>query len=120
MHTRRRQCLAGDRHQCAVFEHMFHGRMREASRLASEQMALLESVDDPTTTIGAATVPISIKYQTGQMADVLRWSQTVIDWAEGDSAKRSSTVPGSPLIALALVWRGIARWWLVVTGGDRI
>ena len=95
-----------------AFEHMFYGRMREASRLASEQMALLESVDDPTTTIGAATVPISIKYQTGQMADVLRWSQTVIDWAEGDSAKRSSTVPGSPLIALALVWRGIARWWL--------
>ena len=34
-----------------AIEHMFYGRMREASRLASEQMALLETIDDPTTII---------------------------------------------------------------------
>jgi class 3 adenylate cyclase len=94
-----------------AIEHTFYGRMREASRLASEQMVLLESIDDPTSTIGAATVAVSSKSQTGATADVLRWSQTVIDWADGDSAKRNPTIPGSPLIALALVWRGIARWW---------
>ena len=95
-----------------VFEHLFYGRMREASRLASEQMALLESIDDPTSIIGAATVPISIKYETGHMTEILRWLQTVIEWADGDAAKRSPTIPRSPLIAVALVWRGIARWWL--------
>ncbi|HUO37741.1 MAG TPA: adenylate/guanylate cyclase domain-containing protein, partial [Mycobacterium sp.] len=95
-----------------VFEHMFYGRMREALRLASQQMVLLESIDDPTSIIGAATVPISSKYETGHMAEILRWSQTVIQWAEGDSAKRSPTIARSPLIALALVWRGIARWGL--------
>jgi class 3 adenylate cyclase len=95
-----------------AFEHMFYGRMREAYRLASEQMTLLETIDDPTSTIGAATVPISVEYETGHMAEVLRWSQTVIEWAEGDSAKRSPTIPRSPLVALALVWRGIARWGL--------
>ena len=34
-------------------QHGFHGRMREASQLASEQMALLKTVGDPTSTIGA-------------------------------------------------------------------
>ena len=95
-----------------AFEHTFYGRYRQASRLASEQMALLETIDDPTSIIGAATVPISVKYQTGHMAEILPWSQAVIEWADGDSAKRSPTIPRSPLIALALVWRGIARWCL--------
>ena len=45
------------------------------------------------------------------MAEILRWLQTVIEWADGDSAKRTPAIPRSPLIALALVWRGIARWW---------
>jgi class 3 adenylate cyclase len=84
-----------------AIEHMFCGRMREASRLASEQMALLETIDDPTSIMGAATVPISLRYETGHVAEILPWLQTVIEWAEGDSAKRSPTIPRSPLIALA-------------------
>ncbi len=95
-----------------AFEHIFYGRLREASRLASEQIALLETIDDPTTTIGAATVLISVEYETGHMTEVLRWSQTVIEFVDGNSAQRSPTIPRSPLVALALVWRGIARWGL--------
>ena len=87
-----------------------HARLREASRLASEQMALLESIGDPALTVGAGSMAILMKYRTGEIADVLRWSQTVIDWADGDPTK-GNLVVGSPL-AVALVWRGIARFWL--------
>jgi hypothetical protein len=48
----------------------------------------------------------------------LRWSQTVIDLAEGDPAKGDTFGVGSPL-AVALVWRGVARWWLGLKGWRR-
>ena len=35
-----------------VIDHAFQGRIREASRLASEAMALIESIGDPTLTVG--------------------------------------------------------------------
>ncbi len=92
-------------------ELLWHGRAREASRLASEQMALLESIGDPTLTIGVAYVPLIIKFVTGEFADVLRWSQTVIDLAEGDPAKGANFAVGSPLAA-AVGYRGVARYWL--------
>ena len=47
----------------------------------------------------------------GEFGEVLRWSQTVIDLADGDPAKGAGFGFGSPL-AVALAWRGIARWWL--------
>ena len=108
--------LAGDKASLAigmagvVLDHMMHGRVREASRLASEQMALLDSIGDPALTVGAGSMAILMKYRTGEIADVLRWSQTVIDWADGDPAK-GNLIVGSPL-AVALVWRGTARFWL--------
>jgi hypothetical protein len=108
--------LAGDKASLAlgmtgmVMDHMMHARLRQASRLASEQMALLESIGDPALTVGAGSMAILIKYRTGDIADVLRWSQTVIDWADGDPAK-GNLIVGSPL-AVALVWRGTARFWL--------
>jgi hypothetical protein len=108
---------AGDKASLAIAmtgpigELLFHGRVREASRLASEQMALLESIGDPTLTIGAAFVAINIKYETGEFADILRWSQTVVDLAEGDPTNGATFGMGSPL-AGALLFRGIARYWL--------
>src|SRR6185437_5998417 len=65
-------------------ELLWSGRTREASRLASEQMALLESIGNPTLTIAATYVAIIIKYLAGEIADVLRWAQMVIDFADGD------------------------------------
>jgi hypothetical protein len=108
--------LAGDKASLAlgmtgmVMDHMMQGRLVDASRLASEQMALLESIGDPALTVGAGFEAIVIKYRTGEIADVLRWSQTVIDWADGDPTK-GNLVLGSPL-AMALMWRGVARFWL--------
>ncbi len=108
--------VAGDKASLAIgiagmiMDHMMHARLREASRLASEQMALLESIGDPALTVGAGSMAILMKYRTGDIADVLRWSQTVIDWADGDPAK-GNLIVGSPL-AVALVWRGTARFWL--------
>ncbi len=93
-----------------VTDHMMHRRVREASRLASEQMALLESIGDPALTVGAGVMAIRMKYGAGQIADVLQWSQSVIDWADGDPTKGSLLV-GSPL-AIALLWRSVARFWL--------
>ena len=63
------------------------GALREASRLASEQIALLESIGDPALTVGAAFMAINHNYETGEIADILRWAQTVIDLADGDPAK---------------------------------
>ncbi len=74
-------------------------------------MAVLDSIGDPTLTIGAAYVAIVPKINTGDIGDVLRWSQTVIDLAEGDPAKGANFAMGSPLAA-ALGYRGVARYWL--------
>jgi class 3 adenylate cyclase len=91
-------------------EHLMRGRVPEASRLASEHMALIESIGDPTLMVGLSLAAIAIKTETGEIADVLRWSQTVIDLANGDPAK-GNFILGSPL-AVTLASRGIARWAL--------
>ncbi|HVQ51137.1 MAG TPA: cyclase, partial [Mycobacterium sp.] len=87
------------------------GRSREGSRLASEQMALLESIGDPTPMIGLAFAAFCNWGDAGQFGELLRWSQTVIDLAEGDPAKGAGFGFGSPLAA-AVAFRGLARWWL--------
>ena len=50
-------------------------------------------------------------FDAGEFGEMLRWSQTVIDLAAGDPAKGAGFGFGSPL-AIALAWRGNARWWL--------
>ena len=74
-------------------------------------MALLESIGDPTLTIGLAFVAFSNWFDAGEFGELLRWSQTVIDLAGGDPAKGAGFGVGSPL-AVALACRGVARWWL--------
>jgi adenylate cyclase len=93
-----------------VAEHSRYARKRDALRLAAEQMELVESIGDPALTAGAAFAAISIKAQNGQMTDALQWAQTTIDWDAGNAAK-TGLVVGSPL-AMALAFRGTARWWL--------
>ena len=108
---------AGDKVSLAIgmtglaAELVYAGRMREASRLASEQMALLESIGDPTLTIGLAVAAFAPWFAVGELGELLRWSQTVIDLAGGDPAKGAGFGFGSPL-AVALAYRGSARWWL--------
>jgi class 3 adenylate cyclase len=95
----------------AATELMYVGRSREGSRLASEQMALLASIGDPTPTMGLAFMAFCNWLDAGELGDVLRWSQTVIDLAGGDPAQGAGFGFGSPLAA-AVAFRGTARWWL--------
>jgi len=92
-------------------ELLFAGRSREGSQLASEQMALLESVGEPTLTMGLAFIAFANWFTSGEIGELLRWSQTIVDLADGDPAKGAGFGFGSPL-AVALAFRGIARWWL--------
>jgi class 3 adenylate cyclase len=89
----------------------YTGRSREGARLVSEQMALLESIGDPTLTMGLAFVAFNVWGGAGEFGEILRWSQTVIDLAAGDPVKGAGFGFGSPLAA-ALAFRGLARWWL--------
>jgi hypothetical protein len=93
-----------------VMDHALTARMGEASRLASEAMALIESIGDPTLTVGLSFALIYAKAESAEWCDVLRWSQTVIDLADGDAAK-GNLIYGSPL-AVALIQRATARYCL--------
>ena len=93
-----------------VMDHAFRDRMREASQLATEAMALLESLGDPTLTVGLAYPGTYAKGECAEWSDVLRWSQAVIDLADGDPSKGNFMI-GSPL-AMAFTSRGMARYCL--------
>ena len=107
---------AGDKASLAIAmaglveDHVYQDRMREASQLASEAMALLEAVGDPTLTVGLAPAAIYAKAYSADWRDVLRWSQRVIDLADGDASK-GNFITGSPLAA-AFAARGMARYCL--------
>ena len=93
-----------------VMDHLWQDRMCEASRLASEAWALIESLGDPTLTVGLAHPLIYAKSDNAEWPDSLRWSQTVIDLADGDPSK-GNFLFGSPL-ALAFTSRASARYCL--------
>jgi class 3 adenylate cyclase len=91
-----------------VMDHVFQDRMREASELASEAWALIESVGDATLTVGLANPVIFAKLERTEYGEALRWSQAVIDLADGDPSKGNFII-GSPL-ALAFTTRCAARY----------
>jgi class 3 adenylate cyclase len=93
-----------------VIDHAFRDRMREASQLASEAWALIESLGDPTLTVGLSFPVILAKCLSTEWSDVLRWSQRVIDLADGDPSK-GNIIFGSPL-ALAFTTRAASRYCL--------
>jgi hypothetical protein len=93
-----------------VMDHAYHARLREASQLASEAMALIESLGDSTLTVGLTPFLVYAKMESAEWCDMLRWSQTVIDLADGDPSK-GNFIFGSPL-AVAVTTRGMARYFL--------
>jgi class 3 adenylate cyclase len=97
-----------------VMDHLYRDRMREASELASESMALIESVGDPMLEVGLSFTAIQAKGETTEWCDALRWSQRVIDLADGDPSK-GNFIYGSPL-ALAFASRSMARYCLGLPG----
>jgi class 3 adenylate cyclase len=90
-----------------VMDHLYQGRTREASQLASEAWELTESVGDATLIVGLSEPLVSAKAGSAESNDVLRWSQRVIDLAEGDPSKGNFII-GSPL-AFAFAERAAAR-----------
>jgi len=111
---------AGDQGSLAIgmtgqlMAHYTNARRREASHLASETVALLESIGDPTLTVGLSFAAFVAKQETGEMAEVLRLGQRVIDLADGDPTM-GDLIIGSPLAA-AIGLRGAARLCLGVPG----
>jgi AAA ATPase domain len=93
-----------------VIDRAHQARLREGSRLASEAWALIESLGGPTLTVGLSSPLLYGKLQSSEYSDVLRWSQRVIDLADGDPAK-GNFITGSPL-AVAFASRAVARWCL--------
>ena len=69
-----------------------------------------ESIGDATLTVGLSRTANSAKAESGEWSDVLRWSQRVIDLADGDPSK-GNLIFGSPL-ALAFASRAGARYCL--------
>ncbi len=108
---------AGDKVSLAIgmsglaSELLYTGRPGEGSKLASEQMALLESIGDPALTVGLSFLAFANWFNSAEFGEMLRWSQTVIDLAAGDSSLGAGFGVGSPL-AIAMAFRGIARFWL--------
>ncbi len=108
---------AGDKVSLAIemtaltTELLYAGRCREGARLASEQMGLLESIDDPTPAMGLAAIAFCNWLGVCEFHEILRWSRIIIELAAGDPVKGAGYGMGSPL-AIALAWRGTARWCL--------
>jgi adenylate cyclase len=90
-----------------VTELVIAARLREASQLASELMALLEAIGDSTLTVALCFAPMVAKHDTGELSDLLRWTDAVVEMTGGDPSK-GNLIIDSPL-ALALTWRGIAK-----------
>jgi class 3 adenylate cyclase len=108
--------MAGDKVSLAIgmtglATELMYAARPEGSRLASEQMALLESIGNPDLTIGLAFVAFANWFSVGEFGEIMRWSQTVIDLADGDPTKGAGFGFDAPL-AIAVAFRGIARWWL--------
>jgi class 3 adenylate cyclase/tetratricopeptide (TPR) repeat protein len=112
---------AGDKVSLAIgmtgleTELVFAGRSPEGARLASEQMALLESIGDAALTVGSTFIPFNNWFDAGEFGEILRWSQTVIELTKGDPAMGADFGFGSPLAA-ALAWRGVALFVLGQAG----
>ena len=111
---------AGDKRSLAmamfgqITELMAQARVREGAQLATEYELLLESIGDPEFMLGLSWGTMAVKQETGEFADILRWSQAAIDIADGNPTKADFFVM-SPL-ALAVVFRGYARAVLGLPG----
>ena len=86
----------------------------EASRLADELITLLESIADPALAAALSLSASTVKSETGEMTEVLRLVQQIIDLADADTGTGALFI-GSP-VALAFALRGNARVCLGIPG----
>jgi adenylate cyclase len=113
---------AGDQRSLAIgmvgllMDRLLNGRRREASRLGGELIRLVETIGDPTLTVGVLPTIMATKAETGEAVELLRLAQRGIDLAEGDPAKGNLIAMTATPLAVILVYRGIARWCLGIGG----
>jgi adenylate cyclase len=112
--------LAGDKTSLAigmagqVIWLFANSRYRESSRLASDCVALIDSINDPTLTLGLLYPVMPSLFAAGEMAELLRLSELVVALADGDPHR--GNIVGSPLgagftfRAAARCFRGDPRW----------
>jgi len=74
----------------------FNAHHSEAASMASEFATLVESIDDPTMTVGLFYAAAQAKWEAGEATESLRLAQRIIDIADGDPTM-GSLVVGSPL-----------------------
>jgi adenylate cyclase len=84
-----------------------HSRFLEASELASELANLLESIGDPTLTLGLVYSALAAKLERGEATETVRLAERMIELADGD-ATRGNFIIGSPLVG-AIMLGGCAR-----------
>lgn len=90
---------------------LFDGRYRDATRIGTELIELLEAIGDPTLFVGLAIAAANVKMQVGEAQTALQIADRSIEIAGGD-ATMASIVVGSPL-ALSC---GIRAFNLVALG----
>jgi adenylate cyclase len=84
-----------------------HGHFRDAAELASELVGILDAIADPDLTVGLLHTTLLAKFAMGEMADLVRLAQRVIDLSDGDP-RRGSIVTESPLL-IAMMLQAVAR-----------
>src|SRR5271166_2129189 len=89
-----------------VGEHIFHGRLHEASRLKSEQLALIESLGDPTPTPAQPYGP-SLLVTAAQDAIAVT-NITLGERLARAAVSRGGGLDASELLARSLLWQGKA------------
>ena len=92
-------------------EHCYAGRAESAAEVSSQQMELLEATGNLTPAMALVPIAFVNWIGVGAFDKIIRWSQSVIDLADGDPGKGAGFGVASPL-AIASAWRGTARWWL--------
>ncbi|WP_082690982.1 adenylate/guanylate cyclase domain-containing protein [Mycobacterium sp. GA-1199] len=112
--------LAGDKTSLAIgmAGHLttlaFMSHHRHASELASEFVDLVESIGDPTITVGLLPAAAQAKYEAGEASECLRFTERAISLAGGDAAMGDIMV-ASPL-AWAYTLRGTAKMCMCRAG----
>ncbi|OBC15784.1 hypothetical protein A5784_27145 [Mycobacterium sp. 852013-50091_SCH5140682] len=84
-----------------------HGHFRDAAELASELVGILDAIADPDLTVGLLHTTLIAKFAMGEMTDLVRLAQRVIDLSAGDP-RRGSIVTESPLL-IAMMLQAVAR-----------
>ena len=92
-------------------------RYREASQLAVELEPLLESIGDPTLTVGLLWTVLSAKFSLGEINEGLRLAQRLVDLA-GDDPHMGDLIIETPLV-LTLMARAAGHATLGQAGWKR-